>query len=93
MTYISSYTKDTTFVYTDSMENQITIAVWVIAILVSFVPMPLMYKIIGIIACIILIAWMTYMAHRNNRLSALSLVINLLIIGWDLAVVYMALTR
>ncbi len=74
------------------MENQMTIAVWVIAILVSFVPMPVTYKIIGIIVSIILIAAITYIAHRNNRLTAMTLVINLLIIGWDLAVVYMALS-
>jgi hypothetical protein len=75
------------------MDNQMTIAVWIIAILVSFVPMPLMYKIIGIIVSIALIAAITYRAHRNNRLTSTTLVINLLIIGWDLAVVYMALTR
>lgn len=74
------------------MENQMTVVVWIIAILVSFVPMPLLYKIIGIIVSVVLIAWVTYIAHRNNRLSALTLVINLLIIGWDLAVVYMALS-
>ncbi len=73
------------------MENQMTIVVWVIAILVSFVPMPLLYKIIGIIISIILIAAVTYIARRNNRLSTTTLVINLLIIGWDLAIVYMAL--
>jgi uncharacterized membrane protein len=69
-----------------------TIVVWIIAILVSFVPMPLLYKIIGIIASIILIAVITYRAHRNNRLSTMALVVNLIIIGWDLAVVYMALS-
>ncbi|OGG36066.1 hypothetical protein A2363_01050 [Candidatus Gottesmanbacteria bacterium RIFOXYB1_FULL_47_11] len=75
------------------MENQAMIAVWVIAILISFVPMPLMYKIIGIIVSIILIAWVTYMAHRNNRLTTTTLIINLLIIGWDLAIIYQALAR
>jgi hypothetical protein len=70
------------------MENQMTIVVWVIAILISFVPMPLLYKIIGIVASIVLIAWVTYIAHRNNRLSTMTLVINLVIIGWDLAVLY-----
>jgi len=80
-------------VYTDGMENQAMIAVWVIAILISFVPMPLMYKIIGIIVSIILIAWVTYMAHRNNRLTTTTLIINLLIIGWDLAIIYQALAR
>ena len=75
------------------MESQMTIVVWVIAILVSFVPMPLLYKIIGIVVSIILIAAVTYIARRNNRLSTTTLVINLLIIGWDLAVVYMALAR
>lgn len=78
-------------VYTDGMENQVIVAVWVIAILVSFVPMPLMYKIIGIIVSIVLIAWVTYMAHRNNRLTTTTLIINLLIIGWDLAIIYQAL--
>ncbi len=75
------------------MENQAMIAVWAIAILVSFVPMSLMYKIIGIIVSIILIAWITYTAHRNNRLTTTTLIINLLIIGWDLAIVFMALAR
>jgi hypothetical protein len=75
------------------MENQMTIVVWVIAILVSFVPMPLTYKIIGIIVSIALIAAITYRLHRTNRLSTTTLVVNLLIIGWDLAVVYMALAR
>lgn len=74
------------------MENQMIIGVWIIAILVSFVPMPLMYKIIGIVVSIILIAASTYMAYRNNRLSTMTLVINLLIIGWDAAVVYMAVS-
>ena len=79
--------------YTDGMENQMTVVVWIIAILVSFVPMPLLYKIIGIVVSIILIALITYRAHKNNRLPTTTLVINLLIIGWDLAVVYMALAR
>lgn len=70
-----------------------TIVVWIIAILVSFVPMPLTYKIIGIIVSIILIALVTYMLKRTNRLSTTNLIINLLIIGWDVAVVYMALAR
>ena len=74
------------------MENQMIIGVWIIALLVSFVPMPLMYKIIGIVVSIILIAASTYMAYRNNRLSTMTLVINLLIIGWDAAVVYMAVS-
>jgi hypothetical protein len=74
------------------MESQMTIVVWVIAILVSFVPMPFLYKIIGIVVSIILIAAVTYIARRNNRLSTTALVINLLIIGWDLAIVYMALS-
>ena len=74
------------------MENQMIIGVWIIAILVSFVPMPLLYKIIGIVVSIILIAASTYMAYRNNRLSTMTLVINLLIIGWDAAVVYMAVS-
>jgi uncharacterized membrane protein len=75
------------------MENQMTIAVWIIAILVSFVPMPFNYKIIGIIISIVLIAWITYQAKRNNRLTTTNLVINLLIIGWDLAIVFQALAR
>ncbi len=75
------------------MENQMVIAVWVIAILVSFVPMPLMYKIIGIVVSVILIAAYTYIASRNHRLSKTSLVINLIIIGWDLSIVYRALVR
>lgn len=70
------------------MENQLMIGVWIISILISFVSMPLMYKIIGIIVSIILIAAYIAMAQRNNRLSKTSLVINLLIIGWDLAVLY-----
>jgi hypothetical protein len=75
------------------MENVMTIGVWIIAILVSFVPMPAMYKIIGIVVSIILIALVTYMLTRSNRLSTMSLVINLLIIGWDLAAVYTSLSR
>jgi len=75
------------------MEGEMTIVVWIIAILVSFVPMPLTYKIIGIIVSIILIALVTYMLKRTNRLSTTNLIINLLIIGWDVAVVYMALAR
>jgi uncharacterized membrane protein len=75
------------------MENQLTIAVWIIAILVSFVPMPFTYKIIGIIISIILISIVTYMLKRRNRLTTMNLVINLLIIGWDLAIVFMALRR
>lgn len=74
------------------MENMMTIAVWVIAILVSFVPMPLIYKVVGIIVSILLIIWITYFAYRSNRLTTMTLVINLLIIGWDLAVVYIALS-
>ncbi len=75
------------------MENQMTIAVWIIAILVSFVPMSVTYKIIGIIVSIILIALVTYKLKRSNRLAPMTLVVNLLIIGWDLAVVYTALAR
>lgn len=70
-----------------------TIAVWIIAILVSFVPMSVTYKIIGIIVSIILIALVTYKLKRSNRLAPMTLVVNLLIIGWDLAVVYTALAR
>lgn len=75
------------------MENLMTIGVWVIAIAISFVPMPVMYKIIGIVVSIILIAIVTYMLKRSNRLSTMSLIINLIIIGWDLAVVYQTLAR
>ncbi len=67
-------------------------AVWIIAILIFLVPMPLMYKIIGIIVSIILIAAYTYIAYRNNRLSKTTLIINLVVIGWDLAVVFGAVS-
>lgn len=70
------------------MENRLMIGVWIISLLISFVPMQLMYKIIGIIVSIILIAVYTAMAQQKNRLSKTSLVLNLLIIGWDLAVLY-----
>lgn len=73
------------------MENMMMTAVWIIAILINFFPMPLTYKIIGIIISIVLIAAYTYIAHRNNRLNKMTLVINLVVIGWDLAVVYGAL--
>lgn len=75
------------------MENQLIIGVWILAIFISFVPMPVMYKIAAIVASIILIALATYIAKRNNRLSTMNLVINLIIIGWDMAVVFMALAR
>lgn len=65
------------------------VAVWVIAILIYFVPMPATYKIIGIVVSIGLIAVYIIIAKRNNRLSTISLVINLIIIGWDLAVLFM----
>lgn len=73
------------------MENVMTIAVWVIAIAISFVPMPLAYKVTGIAISIMLIAWITYQAKRANRLSTVNLIINLLIIGWDAAILYGAL--
>ncbi len=73
------------------MENQLTIGVWILAILISFVPMPMTYKIIGIVLSIILIATITYLAHRNHRLTTTNLIINLIIIGWDLATLYSAL--
>jgi len=75
------------------MENQLMIGVWIITILISFVPMPLIYKIFGIIMSIILIALYIILARRNNRLSTMSLVLNLIVIGWDLAIVYMALSN
>ena len=68
------------------------IAVWIIAILVSFIPMPFEYKIIGIIVSVVLIAISTYISHRKNTLTPMTLIINLLIIGWDLAIVYMAVS-
>lgn len=74
------------------MENQLVIALWIIAIAVSFIPMPLMFKIIGVILSIILIAIYIVIAKRDNQLSTTSLIINLLIIGWDLAVLYGLLT-
>ena len=73
------------------MENVMTIAVWVIALVVSFVPMPLAYKLTGITISIMLIVWITYQAKRANRLPTTNLIINLLIIGWDVAILYMAL--
>lgn len=69
------------------------VVTWIIAVIVAFVPMPFMYKIIGIIISIILIAVYTYIASSNHRLSKTNLVINLIIIGWDLAEVYRALVR
>ncbi len=74
------------------MESQMIIAVWIIAILVSFIPMPFEYKIIGIIVSVVLIAISTYISHRKNTLTPMTLIINLLIIGWDLAIVYMAVS-
>ena len=74
------------------MENQMMIGVWIIAILVSFVPMPVLYKIIGIVVSIVFIAVSTSLARRNNRLTTTSLVINLIVIGWDLAVLYSVLS-
>ena len=68
------------------------IGVWIIAILVSFVPMPVLYKIIGIVVSIVFIAVSTSLARRNNRLTTTSLVINLIVIGWDLAVLYSVLS-
>lgn len=64
------------------------IGVWILAILISFVPMPVTYKIIAIIASIVLIAASTYLSKRNGRLTTTTLIINLIIIGWDLAVLY-----
>lgn len=75
------------------MENILTILVWVIAIAIYFLPMPLLYQIIGIIISVILIALYLIIANRNRSLSKISLVINLLVIGWDLAVVYFALAK
>ena len=69
------------------------IGVWIITILISFVPMPFMYKIFGILVSVALITGYIIIARRNNRLSTMSLVISLIIIGWDLAVVYMALSN
>lgn len=77
--------------YTDGMENQMMIVVWIIAILINFIPMPVMYKILGIILTIILLALYVFIQHRNNRLSKASLVLCLVVIGWDLAVLYMML--
>lgn len=74
------------------MENIMMIGVWVLALVISFVPMSLTYKVTGITVSIMLIAAVTYMAHRNNRLSKTNLVINLIIIGWDIVIVYSALT-
>lgn len=68
------------------------IGVWIITLLISFISMPLIYKIFGIIVSIALIAAYIFIASRNNRLSKTSLVINLIIIGWDLAIVYGALS-
>jgi hypothetical protein len=75
------------------MENQMMIGVWIITVLITFIPMPLMYKIIGIVVSIALIAAYIVIARRNSRLSTMSLVISLLVIGWDLAVVYIALSN
>lgn len=74
------------------MENMIMYAVWVVALLVDFVPMPLVYKIAGIVLSIILLAAYIIIAKRNNRLSTITLIISLIVIGWDLAVVYGALS-
>lgn len=89
---VDRFGKERVFVYTNGMENQMMIAVWIIALLISFVSMPLQYKIIGIIISIILIALYTYNAQRNNRLSKTNLVINLIVIGWDLSILYSALS-
>ena len=70
------------------MENLMIMGVWVLAILITFVSIPVQYKIIGIIVSIVLIAVSTYIARRNNRLSTTSLLMNLIIIGWDLAMLY-----
>jgi len=75
-------------VYTNTMENQMMIGVWIISLLMSFIPMSLTYKIVGTVICIALIAGYIIIASRNNRLSKVSLIINLIIIGWDLAVLY-----
>jgi len=64
------------------------IGVWIISLLMSFIPMSLTYKIVGTVICIALIAGYIIIASRNNRLSKVSLIINLIIIGWDLAVLY-----
>jgi hypothetical protein len=74
------------------MENQLMTAVWIITILIFVVPMPLIYKIIGIIVSIILIALYTYIAYKNHRLNKITLIINLVVIGWDLAVVFGAVS-
>jgi len=74
------------------MENQMMIGVWVLALVMSFVPMPHTYKIIGVILSIFLIVAVTYIAHKNNRLPRTNLIINLLIIGWDAAILYQLLS-
>lgn len=74
------------------MENIMMIGVWVLAFVISFVPMSLTYKVTGITVSIMLIAAVTYMLHRKKLLSKTNLVINLIIIGWDIAIVYSALT-
>jgi hypothetical protein len=75
------------------MENIMSIAVLMIAIAISFVPMPFTYKIIGIVMSIILIALVTYLLYQAKRLPMLMLVINLITIGWELAILSVALTR
>lgn len=68
------------------------IGVWILAFLISFVPMSATYKITGVALSIGLIAISTYMAYEGKRLSKTNLVINLIIIGWDIAIVYGALS-
>jgi hypothetical protein len=75
------------------MENVMTVGVLMIAIAINFVPMPITFKIIGIVASIILIALVTYFLYRAKRLSPLMCVINLVTIGWELAIVCIALFR
>lgn len=70
------------------MENKMMVGVWVLAFVLSFVSMPLTYKIAGVILSIFFIVAITYMAHKNNRLSKTNLIINLIIIGWDASILY-----
>ncbi len=74
------------------MENKLMIGVWILAFLISFVPMSATYKITGVALSVVLIAISTYMAYEGKRLSKTNLVINLIIIGWDIAIVYSALS-
>lgn len=66
--------------------------VWILALAMSIVPMPITYKIIGVIVSIFFIVALTYTAHRNNRLPKTNLVINLVIIVWDAVILYQLLS-